>query len=60
MPDQNSLIEKMFEHSPVHPYDPSVGLYNFNYPRFPQVLTFSGWQDETMSWKETCALFVGL
>ncbi len=60
MNGQDPLVEKVFEHSPAYPYDPAVGLYITQYPRFPQVLTFTGWQDETMAWKEGCAIFAGL
>jgi glycine cleavage system aminomethyltransferase T len=29
-------------------------------PPFIQALTFTGWEDETMSWKETCYIHAGL
>ena len=58
MPD--GLIEKVFEHSPAYPWDPSVGMYVHTTPRFPEIYTFTGWQDENLAWKDACAIFAGL
>jgi glycine cleavage system aminomethyltransferase T len=54
------LIEKVFEHSPAYPWDPKVGLYVHTTPRYPEVYTYTGWQDENMAWKDACAIFAGL
>jgi glycine cleavage system aminomethyltransferase T len=50
----------MFTQSPAYPYDPTVGVYCTRFPRYPQPLEYSGWRDESMAWKESCAIFAGL
>jgi glycine cleavage system aminomethyltransferase T len=50
----------MFMHAPSYPYDPNVGLYTMVMAPYLQALTFTGWQDETQSWKETCYIHAGL
>ena len=51
---KNDLIELSFEHSPVYPYDSSVGKYHMVLPPYIQPWEYNGWQAETMSWKKTC------
>ena len=64
--DRKSEIEtgKSFSHLPFAPYDPTVDFYvpsnlgiggGFLIP-----YEYTGWRDETMSWKETCYLHAGL
>jgi glycine cleavage system aminomethyltransferase T len=51
--------EKDFTLFPAIPYDPGVSVYaalgNVLYPR-----EYTGWLDETMSWKTTCYIHAGL
>lgn len=44
----------VFEHSPVYPYDSTVGKYHLVLPPFIQPWEYNGWQAETESWKKTC------
>jgi glycine cleavage system aminomethyltransferase T len=53
-------MKEMFAQNPAFPYDPSVGTYSVCHPVYPIPLEYEGWQDENMSWKETCAIFAGL
>jgi vanillate/3-O-methylgallate O-demethylase len=53
-------MKTMFAQSPAYPYDPTVGQYFVRLPRYPQPLEYSGWQDESMAWKQHCAIFAGL
>jgi glycine cleavage system aminomethyltransferase T len=52
--------EKVFPHSPFLPYDSSVMLYDadfFNpYGTYAKAFEYTGWQDETQSWKTTAYL----
>jgi glycine cleavage system aminomethyltransferase T len=43
-----------FQHSPVYPYDQTVGKYHMLLPPFIQPWEYNGWEAETMSWKKTC------
>jgi glycine cleavage system aminomethyltransferase T len=54
---------KMFTHSPFVPYSPDVGLYSARGIGTGVGLTpfeYTGWRDETMSWKTSCYLHGGL
>jgi glycine cleavage system aminomethyltransferase T len=51
---------EMFAKSPAYTYDPTVGVYSVGYPLYPQPIEYNGWQEETMAWKEGCAIFAGL
>jgi glycine cleavage system aminomethyltransferase T len=46
--------EKVFPHSIFVPYDPTVPLYQCSMRSFAIPWEYTGWRDETMSWKETC------
>ena len=51
----SSEAEKVFPHSIFVPYDPiNVGLYTGTGWPFAVPYEYTGWRDETMSWKETC------
>ena len=53
----SSAVEKVFPHSIFVPYDPiNVGLYTGTGWPFAAPYEYTGWRDETMSWKETCYL----
>src|SRR4030042_3799692 len=53
----NSEVEKVFPHSMFVPYHPkNVGLYACTGFPFAVPYEYSGWRDETISWKETCYL----
>lgn len=52
----NNAVEKVFPHSPFVPYDPMVPLYQCTARPFAMPYEYTGWRDETMSWKETCYL----
>jgi glycine cleavage system aminomethyltransferase T len=45
---------KTLEHSPVYPFDPSVGKYHFVMQPYIQPFEYNGWWVENMSWKKTC------
>jgi len=54
-PTSNSEVEKIFPHSVYVPYDPiNVGLYTGTGHPFAIPFEYTGWRDETMSWKQTC------
>ena len=53
-PDSISLVGRVFAHSPYVPYDPRVPLYQCCGRPFAIPYEYTGWRDETMSWKETC------
>ncbi|MDR2751666.1 MAG: aminomethyl transferase family protein [Clostridiales bacterium] len=55
-----SEAENVIKFNPCYPYDPFVGLYNVQFGYVMQPYTFTGWQDETMSWKKTCYIHAGL
>ena len=54
------MQSEMFAQSPAYTYDPTVGVYSVGYPLYPQPIEYNGWQEETMAWKEGCAIFAGL
>ena len=49
----NDEPEIVFAHSIFVPYDPLVGLY-YHRRSFAVPYDYTGWRDETISWKETC------
>jgi glycine cleavage system aminomethyltransferase T len=55
-PESNIAPGMAFPHSPFVPYDPKVDLYLCNLYPFAIPWEYTGWRDETMSWKETCYL----
>ena len=56
--DQNSP-QLNIPHSPYLPYDESVSMYNTAFVHLTPY-TFSNFQQESMSWKNTCYLHAGL
>jgi glycine cleavage system aminomethyltransferase T len=53
----NSAVEKVFPHSIYVPYDPGAAWYEvegWNGGGDAEAWEYTGWRDETMSWKETC------
>jgi len=53
---QAPQFEKVFPHSPFVPYDPIVQLYEveaWNFGGDAEAWEYTGWRDETMSWKTT-------
>src|SRR3990172_1162727 len=52
----NNAVEKVFPHSIYVPYDPMVPLYQCTARPFAVPYEYTGWRDETISWKETCYL----
>ena len=53
----NNAVEKVFPHSIYVPYHPkNVPLYQCTAKPFAVPYEYTGWRDETMSWKETCYL----
>lgn len=55
-PASNNLVEKVIPHSVFVPYDRINGLYVCSGHPFAVPFEYTGWWDETMSWKETCYL----
>ena len=51
-----SAVEKVFPHSVYVPYDRNIPLYHCSAKPFAVPWEYTGWRDETMSWKETCYL----
>jgi len=50
----SSEPERVFAHSHFVPYYPSVPFYQCTARAFAVPYEYTGWRDETMSWKETC------
>lgn len=51
-----SAVEKVFRHSIYVPFDKNVPLYQCSAKPYAIPWEYTGWRDETMSWKETCYL----
>jgi CheY-like chemotaxis protein len=52
-------VEKVFPHSIYVPYDPGAGWYEtegWNGGGDAEAWEYTGWRDETMSWKTTCSI----
>lgn len=60
MSGKEQLIEMTLNHSPTEPFDHSVGLYCRVLSAFAHPLEYTGWEDETPAFKESCAIFAGL
>jgi glycine cleavage system aminomethyltransferase T len=52
----NNGVEKVFPHSIYVPYDPKVPLYQCTMRPHAVPYEYTGWRDETISWKKTCYL----
>ena len=60
MPEMPDFDPGLLPISPLYPPDPGLGLFSRAMPFFAHPHEFTGWQDETLSWKRTCYLSANL